>query len=221
MFDVAHGGVVTTATPTNIPTAVRVPQPQRAAAMRTRLLEATIEVLVERGWSATTTTVVSARAGVSRGAQLHHFPSKRELVVAAVDHLGERLQAQLQQLHDDMPVGAARTDAALSTLADFFVSDLFIAALELWVAARTDPELLEVVAPMERRWGRRAHRLAVDLLGVDDDDPQTRLLIQGLLDMLRGLGLANTLSDDGPRRAAIIARWAPIIDHHARRKAIS
>ena len=189
--------------------------------MRGRLLEASVEVLVERGWAATTTTVVSARAGVSRGAQLHHFPSKRELVVAAVDHLGERLQTQLQLLHDEVPVGQARTEAALGTLADFFVSDLFVAALELWVAARTDPELLDAVVPMERRWGRRAHRLAVELLGVDDDDPQTRLLIQGLLDMLRGLGLANTLSDDGPRRARIIERWAPLIDQHARPKVTS
>lgn len=205
---------------TSTPTTVRVPQPQRAAAMRTRLLEATVEVLVERGWAATTTSVVSARAGVSRGAQLHHFPSKRELVVAAVDHLGERLQMQLQRLHDDMSPEVGRTDA-LATLADFFVSDLFLAALELWVAARTDTELLDGVAAMERRWGRRAHRLAVELLGVDDDDPQTRLLIQGVLDMLRGLGLANTLSDDGPRRAAIIERWVPLIDQHARPGATS
>ncbi|XAS77607.1 TetR/AcrR family transcriptional regulator [Dermatophilaceae bacterium Sec6.4] len=206
---------------TTAPLPARVPQPQRAAAMRGRLLEATVEVLVERGWSGTTTTVVSTRAGVSRGAQLHHFPSKRELVVAAVDHLGERLHHQLQQLRIEAPTGQGSTVAALTTLADFFVSDLFVAALELWVAARTDPELLESVAPMERRWGRRAHRLAVELLGVDDEDPQTRLLIQGLLDMLRGLGLANTLSDDGPRRAVILQRWAPLIDQHARRKARS
>ena len=55
--------------------------------MRARLLEATVECLVERGWSGTSTTVVSQRAGVSRGAQLHHFPTKNALVVAAVEHL--------------------------------------------------------------------------------------------------------------------------------------
>ncbi|HWL49839.1 MAG TPA: helix-turn-helix domain-containing protein, partial [Acidimicrobiia bacterium] len=58
--------------------------------MRRRLLEATVECLVELGWAGTTTTVVSERAGVSRGAQLHHFPSKQDLVVAAVEHLSER-----------------------------------------------------------------------------------------------------------------------------------
>ena len=58
--------------------------------MRLRLMEATVECLVELGWSGTSTTVVSQRAGVSRGAQLHHFPSKQALVVGAVEHLTER-----------------------------------------------------------------------------------------------------------------------------------
>ena len=49
--------------------------------MRQRLLEATVECLVERGWSGTSTTLVSERAGVSRGAQLHHFPTKGDLVL--------------------------------------------------------------------------------------------------------------------------------------------
>ena len=52
--------------------------------MRRRLMEATVECLVELGWEGTTTTVVSQCAGVSRGAQLHHFPSKQALGVAAV-----------------------------------------------------------------------------------------------------------------------------------------
>ena len=52
--------------------------------MRARLLDATVDCLVEHGFSHTSTTLVSERAGVSRGAQLHHFPTKNDLVVAAV-----------------------------------------------------------------------------------------------------------------------------------------
>lgn len=65
----------------------RVPQEERSRVMRARLLEATVELLVERGFAGTSTTLVSERAGVSRGAQLHHFPTKNDLVVAAVEHL--------------------------------------------------------------------------------------------------------------------------------------
>ena len=58
-------------------TTTRVPQEERTRAMRQRLLDACVECLVERGWSGTSTTLVSQRAGVSRGAQLHHFPTRR------------------------------------------------------------------------------------------------------------------------------------------------
>ena len=56
-------------------TPTRTPQPERTRLMRQRLMEATVESIVEVGWAGTSTTVVSQRAGVSRGAQLHHFPS--------------------------------------------------------------------------------------------------------------------------------------------------
>ena len=84
----------------------RVPQEERTRAMRARLLEATVEVLVERGFAGTTTTLVSHRAGVSRGAQLHHFPTKNDLVFAAVDHLtrvrGDELAAAAARLPQDV-----------------------------------------------------------------------------------------------------------------------
>jgi len=63
--------------------------------MRARLMDATIECLVERGFGGTSTTLVSELAGVSRGAQLHHFPTKNDLVVAAVEHLTEVRGAEL------------------------------------------------------------------------------------------------------------------------------
>ena len=59
-------------------------QQERSRATQIRLLDATVDCLVEHGWAGTTTTVVAARAGVSRGAQLHHYPTKSALVIAAV-----------------------------------------------------------------------------------------------------------------------------------------
>src|SRR5688572_1554763 len=62
-------------------------QAERSERMRKRLLEATVRSLSERGYTRTSTTEVSRRARVSRGAQLHHFPTKAELVAAAVEHV--------------------------------------------------------------------------------------------------------------------------------------
>jgi AcrR family transcriptional regulator len=194
------------------PTVARVPQEQRSRAMRQRLLEATIECLVERGWSGTSTTLVSRRAGVSRGAQLHHFPTKADLVVAAVEHMGARRNEQLFERAARLPRGRRRTRAVLDLLAEHFTSPLFVAALELWVAARTDEQLHRAVAPLEQRIGRETHRQTVELLGVDESRPGARELVQATLDLVRGLGLANTLSDDSARRRRVLDRWATTLD---------
>lgn len=179
--------------------------------MRLRLMEATVECLVELGWSGTSTTVVSQRAGVSRGAQLHHFPSKQALVVGAVEHLTERRRHAMADAVRTLP-DVGRTRAVLDVLAEQFTSPVFFAALELWVAARTDPDLLEAVAPLERRVGRETHAYAVELLDVDERRGRNRELVQATLDLLRGLGLAGTLTDDSRRRAAVLDAWAVTLD---------
>ena len=180
--------------------------------MRLRLLEATVECLVERGYSGTSTTLVSERAGVSRGAQLHHFPTKNDLVVAAVEHLTEMRGAELAAAVDKLPSGGRRTSAVLTMLGDHFSSPVFTAALELWVAARTDDVLLAAVGPLEQRVGREVHRLTVEALGADESRPGVRELVQAPLDLVRGLGLADTISDDARRRRRILDRWADVLD---------
>ncbi|GAB4001408.1 TetR/AcrR family transcriptional regulator [Nocardioides ultimimeridianus] len=193
-------------------TAARVPQEERTRAMRARLLEATVELLIERGFAGTTTTLVSERAGVSRGAQLHHFPTKNDLVVGAVAHLTQVRGSDLEAAAARLPRGSARTVAVLEMLGEHFASPVFTAALELWVAARTDPVLHEAVAPLEQRVGRETHRLTVELLGVDESLPGVRELVQATLDLVRGLGLAGTLGDDARRRHRILKEWARTLD---------
>lgn len=184
--------------------------------MRHRLLEATVECLVEFGWSGTSTTLVSERAGVSRGAQLHHFPTKSDLVVAAVEHVMSARREALSAAATQIPSGPGRSRAVLTVLADHFTSDVFVAALELWVAARTDRALLAAVGPLEREVGRETHQLTVELLGVDESQPGNRELVQATLDVIRGLGLANTISDDTRRRERILDRWADVLDNELR-----
>ncbi len=192
--------------------ATRVPQEERTRLMRQRLLDATIECLVEHGWSGTSTTLVSQRAGVSRGAQLHHFPTKNDLVLAAVAHLSDKRAEELREAARHLPRGRRRTRAVLDMFAEHFTSPVFNAALELWVAARTDATLHAAVVPLEQRVGREAHQIAVAALGVDEGEPGVRELVQATLDLVRGLGLANTISDDSARRRRILAAWARTLD---------
>ena len=97
-------------------------------------------------------------------------------------------------------------------LGDHFSSPVFMAALELWVAARSDDALLAVVEPFEQRVGRETHRLTVAALGADESRPGVRELVQATLDLVRGLGLANSISDDADRRRRILDHWADVLD---------
>ncbi|MFD1146790.1 TetR/AcrR family transcriptional regulator [Saccharothrix hoggarensis] len=184
-------------------------QADRSRETRRKLMESTVECLVERGWAGTTTTVVAERAGVSRGAQLHHFRTRGELVAAAVEHLGAESVLHLKERAREVN---GSTVAVVELIADFYASDLFTAALELWVAARTDPDLKTVVVPLEARLGRETHRLAVELLNADETKPGVREAVQITLDLVRGLALANQLTDDGKRRKRIIRHWARTLE---------
>lgn len=190
----------------------RVPQEERTRVMRQRLLEATIQCLVDAGFAGTSTTLVSRIAGVSRGAQLHHFPTKNDLVVAAVRHLAEQRQIEFARVRAALPEGEERTRAVLGVMAEYVVSPFFTAALELWVAARSDAQLLAAVGPLEIETGRALHAIAIDLLRVDESRAGVRELVQATLDLLRGLGLANTLGDDSRRRDRILDQWAQSLD---------
>ncbi|QGN46436.1 TetR family transcriptional regulator [Micromonospora sp. WMMC415] len=196
-----------------MPTSTRVPQQERSRATQARLLEATVDCLVEHGWSGTTTTLVATRAGVSRGAQLHHYPTKAALVTAAVAHLADRRAKELRVEAEALPAGPQRLDRVVDLLAAAFTGPLFVAALELWVAARTDRELREALVPLEARVGREMHRLTVALLEVDERRPGVREAVQATLDLLRGLGVANLLNDDSARRTALLATWKRQLTH--------
>ncbi|WP_433055589.1 TetR/AcrR family transcriptional regulator [Dactylosporangium sp. CS-033363] len=186
---------------------------ERSRITQRRLLEATVECLYEYGWSGATTTVIAERAGVSRGAQLHHYPTRTALVLAAVQHLAERRAEEIRKEAAELTGDRAeRLDRVVELLAAAFTGPLFVAALEVWVAARTDAELRDALVPLEARVGREMHRLTVDVLGADESRPGVREAVQATLDLLRGLGVANLLTDDTPRRTQLLAAWKRQLD---------
>jgi AcrR family transcriptional regulator len=187
-------------------------QQERSDATRARLMAAAVDSLVEHGWAGTTTTVVAERAGVSRGAQLHHYPSRADLVLAAVQHLGAARFAEARERAARLPAGPGRTAAVLDMLARLHTGPLFRAMLEVWVAARTDDALRAAVVPLEAEVGRETHRLTVELLGADESRPGVRAAVQQTLDLVRGLGVSALLTDDGQRRRHVLDDWARELD---------
>ncbi|PBC84449.1 transcriptional regulator, TetR family [Streptomyces sp. 2224.1] len=190
------------------------PQQERSRATRLKLLEAAVSCLAERGWSGSTVSVVAERAGVSRGAAQHHFRTREDLFTAAVEHVAEKRQGAVKAVARNLPPAGsvARTWIIVEELVGLYTGPLFRAALHLWVAASDEEQLRDRVTALEAKVGREAHRTAVALLDADEAVPGVRETVQGLLDMARGLGLANLLTDDTTRRDRVVEQWAKIID---------
>jgi AcrR family transcriptional regulator len=185
-------------------------QAERTAAMRSRLLDATVECLVTYGYVGTTTHRVAEVAGVTRGAQIHHFRSKEDLVVAAIEHLAEqRTQAAIREL------GRVRkspdpVSMALEFLWETHQGPIFVATVELWVAARTDPVLAQQVARVEPI----VNGALVGALAQLAPDPRAQRELRDwaytAMDVLRGI-LVSSFAEPDPGRTR--KRWDRACEH--------
>ncbi|WP_328469253.1 TetR/AcrR family transcriptional regulator [Actinoplanes sp. NBC_00393] len=187
-------------------------QAQRSESTRIKILDATVQCLVERGYAETTTSEVIARADVPRGTLLHHFPTKVDLLVAAVQHVARRrldgLAAELAAAELAAPGGADRLDALIDILWRHFSSPLFWAALELWNAARTDAELRDALVPVEKEVFGVLHEQSRGLLEASmPGDPRLATVIQLSFEVLTGSAMTGIVSGDLARRELLIRRW--------------
>src|SRR5262245_54824879 len=192
-----------------MPEAARVPrtQQQRRDETRRALLDAAVESLIEVGFARTTTLEVQRRANASRGALLHHFPSKTELLVAAVDHLAEMRARELKMLAAQLPESRARTDAVLDLLWQCFSGTFFQVAMELRTAARTDPELRPVLATAERVLRDGIVAQARTLFGREvSEHPGLERALDLTLQLMIGAAMTAVLHAD-KRLDALIEDW--------------
>jgi AcrR family transcriptional regulator len=175
-------------------------QDERTAEMRVRVLNAALACLAERGYAGTTTTAVAQRAGVSRGAQLHHFRTRAALVAAAVEHLYAGLATDYEKAFANLAPGADRVGSAIDLLWDTFRDPRLAAVLELFVAGRTDAELREQLAQVAARHRARVGDLARASFPVaPPKEAAFDSLLTLVLDALQGLAVAQLVEPDEVR----------------------
>lgn len=138
-------------------------QAQKSALTRTQIIEAAIRCFVEHGYSQTTTTLIAEKAGLSRGAMLHHFPSKLAVVTAAVEYLhAKRLRAFRKAVNKPLVSG----DHLRQSLEAYWAQvhhPMFVAFFELAVAARTDKELAAILRPAQEAFEHEWYDAAVEV----------------------------------------------------------
>jgi AcrR family transcriptional regulator len=180
-------------TPALAPPHQRRTQEQRSTATRTALLEATVDCIVDYGYAGVTTARIVERAGVSRGAQVHHYPTKAALVVEAMSYLAEKRAASFAA---GPARGARRVQPVLDMLWEEHSGPLFQASMELWVAARTDSELRASLRTIETLVLTRIYEYAEANFGEAARARAFREDLEMTLATMRGLAQLLMLNDD-------------------------
>lgn len=191
---------------------LRRTQEERSASTRARLLDATVETLIDSGYAGTTTTLVCARAGLSRGAQLHHFPTRANLLVNAVAHLAQR---RADEIRRELRAAESAGDPlanALDALRASFGGPLFYAVLELWIAARNDAELRKCLVRFERAvarsmnevWREHAPKATADSGRLQD-------MLELSFHVIRGMALQRILKNDDSERRRLFEVWKRMV----------
>ncbi|HEX3706432.1 MAG TPA: helix-turn-helix domain-containing protein [Mycobacteriales bacterium] len=189
--------------------AVRRTQAERSAATRARIIAATVDSLVELGHAGTTTLEVQRRAEVSRGALLHHFPSRAELFVAAVIEL---FNSQRDVIHPAVrqaqQIGGI--DVGIDVLWMSFNSPLAIAIDELWSAARNDAELREAISRQDRSLRGEIRTLCAALWPDYVEHRNYELVLLILIDAMHGAARARVVRSDHAT-AKRLASWKQLL----------
>lgn len=164
--------------------------------MQRRLLDATIDCLVRHGYAGTTTTKVTELAGVTRGAQVHHFPTRADLVAAAVRHLAVRRAELAFEKIAGVRAAPDPLDAALDLLWEVHQGPLLYATIEMWVAARTDAEVRAQLSEVEPVAHRSLVEFAEAAFGDYATRPRFRHVMYTVMDTIRGILLMGLSDED-------------------------
>jgi AcrR family transcriptional regulator len=203
-------------TPDPVGRDVGIPGPrsraERTADSRLLILDAAVACLVEDGYAGASTLAVQARAGVSRGRLLHHFPSRARLLVAAAQHLSTTLLAEVQQravaVMADEPHGRERVGRAIDLMWATFQEPPFWAAMELWTAARTDPDLRAALRSEEHRLRTAIRAVADGIWGPEiAGAPLYAELCELLFTSMRGVAMVYAFEDRPPATDPHLELW--------------
>jgi AcrR family transcriptional regulator len=170
---------------------------ERSASTRSRLITACIECLIKVGHAATTTTLVLKTAHVSRGAMLHHFPSRSKLLLATAEHIEER-QNEYRQSRLRPLGGTERLFATSEVTWELQSQPEAAALLEIVVATMSDRELRRCFAPFLKRRAELRRESATQIaqdLGIDDES-KVHDLVRLHVACLWGLSIELMFSHD-------------------------
>ena len=181
-------------------------QQRKSIQTRIAILEAAIDCLERQGYAHTTTQMIAQTARISRGAMLHHYATKQDLVGAVIDYTFfrrmEQFLARIAELTDDQ----RRRQEGIELYGQSVLTREYAAYLELSVAARTDPELKEIFLPKARRFVQVEREAVLEAFPEWQDKlPVFELAMDFCIAAMEGLLLNREVWDDRARRVLLRA----------------
>jgi AcrR family transcriptional regulator len=173
-------------------------QAERSEETRTRILKAAANLIRTRGYARFRTADVAAAAGLSRGAQLHHFPTKDALVVATLAYVFE--QAQVLSRRRAAAVDRPRdlVEAVIADAREFFFSEHFKVAIDIVLSTSTDQSVRKQIFDISRKARRPVEAAWTEALAASGvPGPLAADIVALTLSLVRGLAL-RTLWDNDP-----------------------
>ena len=177
---------------------VRRTQAERSDRTRKLLHEATISLLIDVGYSNTTSSEIAKRAGVSRGAQTHHYPEKIDLIIASTQSMFSEFADGLDVLAEEVRSGRMSVDELFEkTWAEMLDGNWFYASLEIIVAARGDTELQQRLQPAIRALHDQFNAIWRRTFEARNGDcADVAITMNLVLNVLRGMAVQAVLRPD-------------------------
>jgi len=168
----------------------------RSPEMRQRLIEATVEAILEVGYARTSISEIVKRAGVTNGAFVYLYKNKFELIKTTVKYLFSKVRERTEKYFSDPISTVEEVEEFLQRLADVTLDNTGIAIFEIWMASRTDPELRKTFALIETENSAIRSRGIKKLFGIGAaKSKDVIMLTEGAILVLRGLSLQKVLAD--------------------------
>ena len=185
----------------------------RSIATREKLIAATLEVIHDRGYNRATTTEFAKRAGVSRGALLHHFPARSDLILAAMEHLLTEGTRDIRRMAEEVGRKTVGLNDFIEFLWGMFSGRFFYLSVEFINETRTDRELRQKMIPVVRKFHEALDSIWADLQAIDDNPREARVILNLTVCLVRGMGVQTVLKDEPQYFRDLLETWKIILPH--------
>lgn len=194
------------------PRTARRTQAERSEETQTRILRAAANLIRKRGYARFRTAEVAQEAGISRGAQLHHFPTKDALVVATLGHVFEQAQSVSRRRASAVNRPRDLIEAIIEDAREFFFSEHFLVAIDIVLSTSTDhsvrTQILEIARrarrPVETAWSEALAASGVSVKLAPD-------IVALTLGVVRGMALRTLWDNDPAWFDRLFALWREMI----------